>query len=308
MVYHEVRERKSIKYNYLVHNERIGGKWKKFSKYIGKGDISKTKIQTEIEKFKKELLEEAHYLFLTPQEVKEIEDLRSRFNEYLLKAGKNGIESFKEWFFTELTYNSNAIEGNTLSLRETSSIINENITPEGATLRELNEAKNHKEALEFLEMYRGELNESLILKLHSFILKNIDNKNAGKYRKIQVFIRGSPFVPTSPVKVPMLIKDLVKWYKDNKKKYHPLELAILVSMKFVTIHPFIDGNGRVSRLIMNFLLKKKNYPEINLYVRLRNPYLAAVEKANKENYSEIVDFALYTLKKNYEFLYESKTK
>lgn len=303
MVYHEIRERKGIKYNYLVHNERVNDKWKKYSKYIGKGIVSKQKVEEEIKKFKKELIEEAYYLFLTSKEVREIEDIKSKFNEYLLKAGKSGIESFREWFFTELTYNSNAIEGNTLSLRETSLIINEGITPKGASLREVNEAKNYKAALEFLEKYKGDLNEKLILNLNSIILKNIDDKNSGKYRTIQVFIRGTPFVPPKPQEVSRLMVELIKWYKTNKKKYHSVELASIASMRFVTIHPFIDGNGRVSRLIMNFILKKNNYPEVNLYVKERTDYLNAVKKANKEEYTEIILLAIHTLKHNYKFLY-----
>ena len=130
------------------------------------------------------------------------------------------FEKFENSFFTELTYDSNAIEGNSLSLEETSLVVNENIVPEGKTLREIYEAKNHIKALEFLKEYKGDLNENLILKIHSIILNNVSERFAGKYRKSSVRIAGSTFKPAIPEKVPQLIGNLIYWYKKNKNKYH----------------------------------------------------------------------------------------
>ncbi len=301
MVYHEVKLRSWKKYNYLVKTVRHGKRWKKIRKYIGEGNLSKNKIKKEIEKFQNVIQKP---IYLTEVQAEEIENIKIIFDAYLRKGGKSGLENFKEWFFTELTYNSNAIEGTSLSLRETSLIINEGIVPKNVSLHEVNEAKNHKEALEFLLDYTGEVNEKFILKLHSMILRNIDDKNAGKYREVPVFIVGSDVKFPHHSKVPQLIKGLVKWYKSNKRTMHPFELAALFSMKFVSIHPFIDGNGRCSRLFMNYILKKNNYPEINIYVKYRNNYLKAVRKSNDEDYAMIVDFLFRTIKKNYEFLRE----
>lgn len=299
MVYHEVRK---SRYNYIVHNRREGKKWKKISKYISKGNLSKSEIAEEIAKFSRELKFTKKYKYLSKTDAEKIEDIKYKFDEYLKKAGKSGLEKFKEWFFTELTYNSNAIEGNTLSLKETSLILTDGITPKGASLREFYEVKNHKAAIDFLEDYSGELTEQLILKIHSFILKDIDPENAGKYRQVQVFIRGSDVVLPPPSLVPKLMKDFIKWYNSNKKKHHPLELASIASTKFVTIHPFVDGNGRVSRLIMNYLLKKNKYPEINVYLKDRSDYLDCVREANEKKYAKIVKFLIRTFKKNYSFV------
>jgi Fic family protein len=299
MVYHEIRTVKNKKQNYLIHNSRVGKKWTKKSKYLGDGLISDTEIKKAKVKFEIELRKQKNYKFLSENDVIEIERLRQKVSEYFEKAGKSGTESFNEWFSTELTYNSNAIEGSTLSLKDTSLIINDNLTPKGASLREVHEAKNHKDAIDFISTYLGDFNEQFISKLHQHILKNIDNENAGKYRKVQVFIRGSDVVLPPHILVPKLMNDLVKWYKQNKKDYHPFELAIITSMKFVTVHPFVDGNGRASRLIMNFLLKKNKYPEINVYVKERADYLIAVRKANSKNYVKIIGFLIKTIKKNY---------
>lgn len=298
MVYSEVKVKGRKRYNYLVHTIRNGQTYEKKRKYIGEGRISKNKINKEIKKFKKEIKESS---FLDEKQKEMIEFIKNQFNSYLKKAGKSGTESFTEWFFTELTYNSNAIEGNSLSRSDTSSVINDNVVPKKATLREVNEAKNHKQALEFLLNYNGDINENLILKLHSIILKNID-EDRGKYRKVQVFVTGFDVEFPGTKEVPELMKKLIKWYKENKTKKHPLELAVLFSMKFVSIHPFTDGNGRLSRLLMNYILKKKGYPEINIYVKDRNNYLKAVRKANDKKYEMIMDFAYRTLLNNYGFL------
>lgn len=302
MVYHEVKKKGGKKYNYLAKTIRRGKKWEKIRKYIGEGSITKERLKKEKDRFEADVQKSS---YLTEEQKKSIENIKIRFKEYLKKGGKSGLENFKEWFFTELTYNSNAIEGTSLSKRDTSLIINEGIVPRNVSLREVNEAKNHKEALDFLLEYDGGMNEDFILKLHLIILKRIDDSNAGKYRNIPVFIVDSDVKFPHYSKVPRLVKNLVKWYKSAKKSMHPLELAALFSAKFVSIHPFIDGNGRCSRLLMNYILKKNNYPEINIYVKDRNNYLKSIRKANNEDYSMLVDFLFRTLKKNYNFLKEA---
>lgn len=299
MVYHEIKIRGGKRYNYLVKTIRHGKKWKKLRKYIGEGDIPESEIKEEAKRFQSEMRKP---VYLTDEQAEYVENIKIAFDKYLKKGGASGTENFKEWFFTELTYNSNAIEGTSLGLKETFLIINEGIVPKNASLKEVNEAKNHKEALEFLLKYNGEINEKLILRLHSMILKNIDGSNAGKYRKTPVFIVGSDVKFPHHSKVPHLIRNLIKWYKSRKKAMHPFELAMLFSVKFVSIHPFTDGNGRCSRLLMNYILKKNRHPQINIYVKDRNNYLKAVRKANDGDYAMIVDFIFRTLKKNYKFL------
>ena len=300
MVYHEIRVINKVKKNYLVFNKRENGKWIKKSKFIGNGEINQEKINQLKKQFEKEIILNKKYEYLKKDEIKEIESLKEIYNQKINQLKKEELEQFQKTFFTELTYNSNAIEGNSLSLQETSLILNEGIVPEGKTLREVYEVQNHNEALEFLKSYKGDLNETIILKLHSIILKNISERFAGRYRETQVRIFESDVKFPDSEKVPQLIRNMIYWYKKNKNKYHSFELAVLTSMKFVTIHPFIDGNGRVSRLLMNFLLSKKNYPWINIYNKHRQKYLMAVRKANEEDYSLIFPLLLATLKENLE--------
>lgn len=298
MVYHETRSVNGKTQNYLVHSQRSKNKINKKSKFIGYGKISPKEIEKQKQQFLTEITLEKKSDNLTKNQLVKIENLRQKYNTQINKLQKEELAQFEKSFFTELTYNSNAIEGNTLSLEETSLIINEGLTPEGKTLREIYEAKNHREAIEFIKNFKGDLSEELILKIHSIILKNVSKRFAGKYRQTNVKIFGSNVKLPRHQIVPQLIKNLIYWYKKNKSKYSQFELAILTSMKFVTIHPFVDGNGKVSRLIMNFLLNKKNYPWINIYNKQRAKYLKAVRKANDEDYTEIFPPLIQTLEEN----------
>src|SRR3989344_2734860 len=283
MVYHEIRIVNGKKQNYLVYNSRENNKWIKKSKFIGLGDLDEKEISLLKKEFEKEIVLNKNYIYLKLENIKEIEYLKNIYNKKIKRLKKEEYEKFQKSFFTELTYNSNAIEGNSLNLEETSLAVNDKIVPEGKTLREIYEAKGHMDALNFVNTYRGDLNEDFILKIHFIILKNISERFAGKYRETNVRIFGSDVKLPNYFLVSQLMKKLIYWYKKNKKNYHPFEMAILISMKLVTIHPFVDGNGRVSRLVMNFLLNKKKYPWINIYTKQRQRYLESVRKANDEN-------------------------
>lgn len=300
MVYHEIREINGKKQNYLVFIKRENKKLIKKSKFIGAGSISKQEIEELKREFKLEILESLASKNLSKEQILEIEKFKQVYNEKIKELSKEEFEIFENTFFTELTYDSNAIEGSSLSLEDTNLIINEGLVPEGKTLREVNEAKNHIQAIKFLDNYKGDLNELFILKLHSIILKDISEKFAGRYRENPVRIFGGNVSFPDYQKVPQLVKNLVYWYKLNKNKLHPFELAVVFSMKLVSIHPFVDGNGRVSRLIMNLILKKKSYPWINVYMKQRSEYLKAVREANDEHYKPIIEFAVKSLRENLE--------
>lgn len=298
MVYHEIRKANGKKQNYLVYNRRENGKWVKKSKFIGYGKLNKEKIKELKEEFELELKTEQKYLYLTKEQAEKIEKLKEIYNKKINELDREEFRQFQKSFFTELTYNSNAIEGSSLSLEETSLVVNEGLVPEGKSLREIYEAKNHARALEFIRDYKGEVTEELVLKIHSIISQNILEKFCGRYRESRVKIFGSDVKFPEANLVSQLVKNLVYWYNKNKKKYHAFEMAVIFSMKLVTIHPFVDGNGRVSRLLMNFLLEKKGYPWINVYMKQREKYLKAVRKANDEEYEEIIEFLIKTLEEN----------
>lgn len=183
------------------------------------------------------------------------------------------------------TYNSNAIEGNTLTLKETKVAL-EGITVGGKTMREHFEAINHREAIYFVEdlVTKGEpLSEWQIKSIHQLILKNIDNSNAGVYRKINVVISGADHVPSDAVHVESEMQGFINWYKNDAGTLHPVERAARVHADFVKLHPFVDGNGRTSRLLMNLELMKDGYPPVVLPVEKRLEYYEALDKAHTKN-------------------------
>ncbi|VAW36737.1 Fic domain protein, MA2133 type [hydrothermal vent metagenome] len=195
------------------------------------------------------------------------------------------LKNLQESFDTEYTYESNRIEGNTLSLMETDLVINKGITVSGKTMQEHQEAINHKEAvllIRELAQNNQKLNETTLLKIHAIILHNIDPENAGFYRRDRVRIQGSNHVCPNPIKVPNLMYDLFDFYAESKDTMHPVELAANIHEKLVSIHPFIDGNGRTARLIINLILLQNGYPItiINSDRDKREEYYKALEAAH----------------------------
>lgn len=187
----------------------------------------------------------------------------------------------------EYTFESNRIEGNTLTLKETDLVVNEGLTISGKSMREHLEAINHKEAIGYVKHLidkNTEINEREVLAIHNLILRGIDQTNAGKYRNLQVMIKGSSFTPPAPYLVAPQMEDYYYWYDSAKKYLHPVMLAAEMHERLVTIHPFIDGNGRTSRLVMNLILLKHGYVIANIKgdAKSRVTYYTALEKAQTE--------------------------
>ena len=194
---------------------------------------------------------------------------------------KETLKSLKESINLEWTYNSNGIEGNTLTLRETQVVL-EGITVGGKSIKEHLEAINHEQAILFLDELVKEDNpitEWNIKNIHQLILKEIDNENAGKYRKENVTIKGAAHIPPDYITVPELMEKLILNYK-TWNIYHPIVKSTLLHGELVKIHPFIDGNGRTSRLIMNLDLMNSGYNPIIIKKEDRLKYYEALDKAH----------------------------
>ena len=197
---------------------------------------------------------------------------------------KETLKSLEKNNILDWTYNSNAIEGNTLTLRETKVVL-EGITVGGKSVKEHLEVINHREAILFLEeLVKNDsaITEWNIKNLHALILKEIDNDNAGKYRLENILISGALQVPVDYVKVSEEMEKLIYRYK-NWYKYHPLIRAALLHGEFVFIHPFVDGNGRTARLLMNFEAMKKGYLPIIIKADLKAKYYDSLDKAMVEH-------------------------
>jgi len=190
------------------------------------------------------------------------------------------VANLNEWYKVELTFNSNAIEGNTLSRKETAQIVEKGLTVKGKSITEHLEAVNHAEAFEYINRLKlksiSKIDQRLILDIHSIILKGINQSNAGTYRSIPVRIAGSTVVLPNPQKMPDLMKGLLSWL--HKSKDNIVKIAADFHFKLVSIHPFIDGNGRVARLLMNLILIIGRYPVVIIKKEDRGKYIDSIEK------------------------------
>ena len=201
------------------------------------------------------------------------------------------LEKIKEALAVEWIYNSNSIEGNTLTLRETQMVLQEGITVKGKSLREHFEAKNHELALDHLYKLVNpnyELSTKDIMKLHEFVLRSIEEDFAGRFRTAGVRITGANFVPPNARKVPDMVDDLIAFTKENPLNLNTLELATFFHHKFVWIHPFFDGNGRTVRLAMNLILMKEGFPPAIILSTDRKKYYSAMNSANNGNYEKLM--------------------
>ncbi|MGM0478561.1 MAG: Fic family protein [Bacteroidota bacterium] len=247
----------------------------------------------------------------TSQEVLEgleaIDALRSEWKTaHPLNATQ--LQKLREYFHTSYTHESNKIEGNTLTLQETHLVINEGITIGGKSVREHLEVINHKSAIQLIEDLAEDqidFTPHTLKQLHQLVLKGIDDNNAGRYRRVNVRISGSEHVPPEPHRIHDLMEDYFSFYEEQKERLHPVILAAEMHERLVTIHPFIDGNGRTSRLVMNLILLKNGYTMANLKGNItdRMDYYASlqavqIDHENESFYQLITDAVLHSLKEH----------
>jgi len=196
------------------------------------------------------------------------------------------VRKLEEEFSIVWTYNSNAIEGNTLTLQETELVVNTGITIGGKTVNEHLEAINHFKGIEFLKSIvnkKEEISEKIIKKMHKIILSTIDDEEAGNYRRTNVRIVGANHIPPQSMKIPRLMEEFINWYYENERKLDKSQMAAELHYRFVMIHPFIDGNGRVARLLMNLYLMRNGYPPAIILKIDRKKYYRVLNEANLGN-------------------------
>ncbi len=231
--------------------------------------------------------------------IKQIDKLKKQLDA-LRPLPKEQLENLDEYFRIQYTYDSNRIEGNTLTLQETALIVNQGITISGKSVHEHLEAINHSEAVELiidLVQNKTDLTEYILKQLHGLILRGINKNNAGKYRSVNVMISGSTHKPPEPFMLSKLMEDYFMFYELHKKTMHPVLLSAEMHERLVTIHPFIDGNGRTSRLIMNLILMQHGFPITNI----------SGDKQNRLSYYNSLESVRVNNDKNkfYEFVSEA---
>lgn len=241
------------------------------------------------------------------QQLPDLQPLYQRLQDKLAHIKKArplpavALNRLRENLSLEWTYNSNSIEGNTLSLQETQLVIQEGITIRGKSLREHFEAINHEKAIEHLyslvkPSYR--LRAIDILSLHGYVMRNIDDDFAGLLRNAAVRITGANFTPPSAARVSDLLYELIDYINENPDDLNDVELATLFHHRLVWIHPFFDGNGRTARLAMNLLLLRSGYPPAIILKNDRKKYYEALNQANKGHYAKLALLMVQALERS----------
>ncbi len=321
-------EKKKIgkkEYNYLKVSAREGSKTNSRTvAYLGRAPMTKKQVEakialipgSKIESVKKELKnelkqnkEDINKEFLSKERLEKLDTIKKDFNKKL-KLNKKLVEDMFKDFKTYYVYNTNAIEGNTLTLKETNSLLNENKVPSGKDLREVYDHINEKETFDYILKTKPELSAQLMIEIHSRLLKNIDERT-GSFRMHNVRVFGADFETTDARYVFTDINILMKWYSDNKRKLHPLILAAAFHEKFERIHPFYDGNGRTGRMLLNLILLRNNLPPLIVKNKTRNEYYrvlsishkADLTKTEPKHYKELVHFYCKQLLETYEKIF-----
>jgi fido (protein-threonine AMPylation protein) len=297
----EKQKKKSGVYFYLAENiRRKPHGWERVRVYLGK-DLGKRDLEIIMKSRKPELMkkiDEARKLsnpllgLISDEQAKKLKRIRESYLKKKQKVTGGIYENYYERFVTEFTYDTNAIEGSTVTLQETALILFDKIVPEGKSLREINEVQNHKDAFDYMLAYKGDINRAFILKLHKLLMHNILWKYSGRFRNVQVYVRGAGFTPPPAGEVEKQFKQLMLWYRSNKRKYHAVIVAAYFHHVFESIHPFMDGNGRVGRLLLNFILRKNKFPMVNIKYNERGKYYAALEEGNKGNIKPMADLII----------------
>lgn len=302
MAYLLAKKLKGRKYFYLATNVRLNGKWKRFQVYVGREKPQGSKIK----KYSAALQQKVNsYLratdpllgLLSEKEMKELEELKARYKKDFRELPPEVKQKHEEDFLTKFTYDTNAIEGSTLTPAETSLILFEKVVPPGKTLREIKEVENHAEAFVFLTKYRRDVDKVLVCRVHRILTKDIlPTDRSGVFRKVRVWIVGAPLMPPKPELIETEFKKLMNWYRRGKRRYHPVVVAAYMHAGFETIHPFTDFNGRTGRLLLNFILMKKGYPAIDIKNKDRMRYFAALENARRGDLNPFVNLIVRYIK------------
>jgi len=240
-----------------------------------------------------------------------LEEKLSKLNK-LRPLPKSAVQKIREKFQIEMTYNSNAIEGNSLTLKETFLVISEGVTVKGKPLKDHLEAKDHYAALEYLydlidKNKKHTISETLIRNLHQIIIQETDKEWAGKYRNANVIIGGAKHTPPDTLQVSQKMRDLISWLNSQRNKMSIVELAALLHHKLVHIHPFFDGNGRTARLTMNLFLMQAGYPLVIILKNDRKKYYDALEKADDDKYEPLVKFIAQSIERSLDIYLKTLT-
>ena len=260
-------------YYYLEHSQRKQGKVEKKELYLGK------RIPRNIVSLKRDFLVDIY----EDNWFSSFEKIKSNYQRSRKSMPRSARKKGRGDFMVRYTYNTQRIEGSTLTLRETAILLEDELTPSNRPLADVKEAEAHKKLFYEMFEHKNDLSLQTVLYWHRILLGSTREDIAGRIRQHRVAVSGSTFIPPLPLELDLLMSAFFRWYHKSKNTMHPVEFAAVVHLKFVTIHPFADGNGRLARILMNFILNRNGYPMMDIQYRNKNSYYNALERSQKNN-------------------------
>ena len=264
-------------YFYLQHTLRTPKGVETRERYLG------ARLPANIDEVKRDFLIEIHKERWYPL----LDAIRANYSKEQRTMPRSALEKRTRSFSVKFTYDTSRIEGSKLTYRETADLLERGLSPRAKPIEDIKEAEAHDEVLRDVLRYEKGLSPQVVLFWHRRLFIGTKPDIAGKIRTHQVAISGSRFMPPSPVEVQPLLREFFRWYDRSKSSLHSVELAAAVHLRFVTVHPFADGNGRMSRLLMNFVLQRHGFPLLNIPYEDRRSYYNALERSQVKKVESI---------------------
>lgn len=328
------------KYLYFQDSYKINGKYKTITTMIGKEELQGQEFEKAKEgAFGKHILKifrersligntPYHFETITTGESNLLEDsfeyIKRLYNVYRRSLSTQELEEFEKILFVKYVHGTTAIEGNTLSEEEAFRLLASDLTPANKTINETIEVSNYNIVRKYLESYNGPVTEKLIRRIHALLMNGVKGANeklidAGNYRTNKAILVGVGFKPAPPEIIVDKLRYLLQdYYGKIEHNVHPMEISCYFHQKFEEIHPFQDGNGRIGREILNYMLEQNGFPPIYIMPKNRSEYLTALQKGNEEDYEPLFGFItsrtvatleyITTMTSAYEQVLSDKTK
>lgn len=299
-------------YWYFQKAVKIKGKSVVIASYVAPYGIPEEKLEKAIpvalQKFINRIFElecgerkrKYKHKYLSDYQVEILESIRFDFNYRFKELYPTAFKMYKDASYIRYVHGTTAIEGNTLSLGQTKQVLEEGLSVSGKSLREIYEVENYKRLREFIEGYNKRFDLPFIKKIHEIVCANMPDCGPGSLRKVDVEIKGTNVEPVPAGAIEFEMEALLKWFHSElEKKRHILEVACEFHQRFEEIHPFTNGNGRVGRELINYLLERHGYPPIYLEKEDRETYLVALKSGNSDDPRPLVDLYFNKLLKNH---------
>ncbi|MFH1247203.1 MAG: Fic family protein [Candidatus Micrarchaeota archaeon] len=314
MVHLSVKKIKGKPYLYAVKSIRLpNGKIHKLAKLIKKSaEARSASLMNFFEQREAKLCAAFCQKYFLPFRLRgeaaleKIEQMRLDYKKILAKLSPNQLSDLFDRFTVNFTYESNALEGNSLTLKDVAIVIRENVAIKGKELREIYETRNSREVVGLILKRKLKVSEKDVLKMHSMLVRDMDIPVG--YKTVPNYLHGRQVVTTPPEQVASMMKELFAWFEENKKKMHPLHLASRFHTRFERIHPFEDGNGRVGRFLINIILVNNSYPPLIIRKTQRVSYFNALEDADNGRFQAIDQFFFERLTETHEKFFKIYVK